>query len=309
MRSKSAYRQGTPVAQIATECSDGVFSAEKMLGKHEPKELLQMSYFYDLLALGQWGLSSSSWALFCLAVFIVGFSKTGLPGITIVAVPLMAMVLPAKISVGVLLPIYMIADLISVWSYWRFAQWRCCFPYLIFVGLGIWAASFVVGAVDDRTFGVVIGWVVLVLILLNVALDAWRAARKTGVSPVETASGKEPSLATSAFFGLSAGLVSALANAAGPIVTLYMIVTRLEKFQFLGTTAVCAFVMNWIKVPLFLSLGSINLESLKLDVAAIPIVVLGGLAGIVFARKLPQKAFKNIVLVFAFLASLKLIAG
>ncbi len=264
-----------------------------------------MTFIFDLLSLTHWNFTPFSWGIFCLTVFIVGFSKTGIPGITIIAVPMMAMIVPAKESVGVMLPIFMLADVISVWSYWRSAKWSYCFPYLAFVGLGVWGASYIVGTVENKTFTVIIGWSVLLLIFLSVAADVVLKNKKRADLPAA----EKPPLVMSMFFGLAAGLFSALANAAGPIVSLYMILSRLEKFQFLGTTAVCAFAMNWIKIPLFVSLGSINAATLKLGAAAIPAVLLGGVAGIFFARKLPQKAFKNIVLALAFLASLKLIVG
>ena len=114
-------------------------------------------------------------------------------------------------------------------------------------------------------------------------------------------------MAMSAFFGSAAGLVSALANAASPIMAIYMIMARLDKFHILGTTAICSFFMNWIKVPLFLSLNMLSVETLKLDIAVIPIIVLGGLAGVVFAKKLPQKAFRKLILVLALASSIKLI--
>ncbi|MDR1622877.1 MAG: sulfite exporter TauE/SafE family protein [Synergistaceae bacterium] len=260
-----------------------------------------MTSLYEFLSLGRWGLSFSSWGVFCLAVFIVGFAKTGLPGITILAVPLVAMVFPPKISVGLMLPIYMLADVLSVWNYRRFAKSRYCLPYLLFVGLGVWSASFVAGAVDDRTFGVIIGWTVAVLVTLSAGTD-FLQKRKKNLEPVEA-----PPLVMSAFFGMTAGLVSALANAAGPIMALYMILARLDKFSILGTTAVCSFFMNWFKVPLFLTLDMLSVETLKLDIATIPIIVLGGLAGIVFAKKLPQEAFKKLILVLALASSIKLI--
>ncbi|MDR1977429.1 MAG: sulfite exporter TauE/SafE family protein [Synergistaceae bacterium] len=282
-----------------------------------------MSGLYEFLSFGR-ELSFSSWGLFALAVFIVGFSKTGLPGVTIVSVPLTAMIFSPKISVGLMLPIYMMGDVISVWSYWRFAQWRYCFPYLLFVGLGVWSASFVAELVDDKTFGVVIGWTVTVLILLSAATDRmqkwgqkWRQPARAEAQVRDEKilqetreareAGKSPAPATSVFFGLVSGLVSALANAAAPIMAIYMIMARLSKFQILGTTAVCSFFMNWIKVPLFLSLNMLSVETLKLDIVSIPMVVVGGLAGILFAKKLPQKAFKNLVLVVALAASVKLI--
>ncbi|MDR2523396.1 MAG: sulfite exporter TauE/SafE family protein [Synergistaceae bacterium] len=259
-----------------------------------------MTYLYELLALEQWDMTPLSAGLFCLAAFIAGFAKTGLPGATIVAVPLMAMVVPPKTSVGVLLPIYMIADVISLCYWWRYAERRCCFPYLLFVGLGIGGGSFVVGAVSDKTFGVIIGSLILSLILLSLLTEALRGRKPADIP-------EAPPLSFSAFFGFTAGLVSTLANAAGPIVSLYMILSRCEKFQFLGTTAVCAFFMNWAKIPLFVSLDAINVNTLKLDAAAIPLVAAGAFAGYLLAKRIPQKAFKNVVFVLAIAASLNLI--
>ncbi|MDR1730719.1 MAG: sulfite exporter TauE/SafE family protein [Synergistaceae bacterium] len=261
---------------------------------------------FNFLSLGQWNLTLPDWGIFCLAVFIVGFAKAGLPGATIIAVPLMAMILPPKISVGVMLPIYMIADIMSVWHWRRYAERNYCFPYLLFVGLGIWGASFIVRAVDNKTFGLLIGWAILILLLISLLTEAW-GKRTQGKNASDAPPPEKPSLAISAFFGFSTGLISSLANAAGPIVSLYMIVSRRNKFQFLGTVAVCAFFMNWAKIPLFVSLGSISLQTLKLDVAAIPAIALGVLAGFILAGKIPQKAFKNVICLLTFLASLNLI--
>ncbi|MDR1375903.1 MAG: sulfite exporter TauE/SafE family protein [Synergistaceae bacterium] len=263
------------------------------------------------LSLDRWELSLASWGIFCLAVFIVGFAKTGLPGSSIIAVPLAAAVFPSKISVGLMLPVYIMADILSVWSYRRYAKRDYCLPYLLFVGLGVWSASFVAEALDDKTFGIVIGWTVAFLVLLTVATGLAQKRKRTAASlesQAENEKGeKSPSLAASAFFGTSSGLVSALANAGAPIMAVYMVMGRLGKFQILGTTAVCAFFMNWLKVPLFLSLNMMNAETLKLDVAMIPLVAAGGLSGIFFAKKLPQEVFKKLVLVLAFVASVKLI--
>ena len=116
-----------------------------------------------------------------------------------------------------------------------------------------------------------------------------------------------PPLIFSIFFGTSTGFVSTLANAAGPIMSLYMILSRRDKFQMLGTLSVCAFFMNWAKVPVFVSSGSISADTLKLNIIAIPIVALGAFVGFKFAKKIPQKAFENVILVLAFAASLNLI--
>lgn len=263
---------------------------------------------YSLLSLEIWGFTPASWAIFALAVFIVGFSKTGLPGITIIAVPLAAMVLPAKISVGVLLPIYMCADIASVVTYFRSANLRYCFPYLIFVAVGVLAAGQVVERMTDANFGALIGWTVLALLTFNFVSD-WLMRKRAGRNPDDLPPIPRPPLRESALFGFLIGLFSALANAAGPISSLYLVRARLPKYEFLGTSAVCAFVLNWFKIPLFISRGMITPDTLKLCVAALPIIVIGGAMGVLVAKRIPQKSFKNLVLALAYIASIKLILG
>jgi len=265
---------------------------------------MSLTYIYELLALSQWNFTPFTTGLFCLAAFIVGLTKAGLPGGTIVAVPLMAMVIPPKISVGVMLPIFMVADVFSI-SFWhRHAQRHYCFPYLLFIGLGIVGASFVVKAIDDKTLGVIIGWLILFLITLNLFTEILRKKSKDkDLSPPPD----KPPLYFSALFGILTGAVSTLANAGGPIISLYLMLSRRDKFQFLGITAVCAFFMNWGKVPVFLSAGSINANTLKLSITAIPMVALGAFMGHKIAEVIPQKVFKNVVFILAFAASLSLI--
>ena len=245
-----------------------------------------------------------STAIFYIASFIVGFSKTGFPGAGIVAIPIMAMVISPKLSIGVMLLLYMVGDVLSIGLWWRHAERHYCLPFLLFVGLGIWGASFVIGAVTDKTFGVIIGGLILSLTVLSLLIGV---LRKAGNSSAASPAPIKPPLSFSVFFGFFTGLVSSLTNAAGPIMSLYLLLFRLEKFQMLGTISVCAFFMNWAKVPLFVSMGNINTDTLKLAAMAVPMVILGGLAGFFLAKKIPQKAFTNLVYFLSIAGSVNLI--
>ena len=263
-----------------------------------------MTYLYELLSLGQWNFTPFTMGLFLLAAFIVGLGRAGLPGAAIVAVPLMAMVVPPKISVGVILPIFMVADVLSLCYWYRYALLRFCFPYLIFIWIGIVGASFIMTAVDDKTFGVIIGWLILFLLALGFFTEKFR---KNGKDNDLSSSPVKPSLQVSAFIGVLTGVVSALANASGPLVTLYVMMSRMDKFHFIGTVSVCAFFINWAKVPVFLSAGRLSIDTLKLSIAAIPMVVVGTFMGYKLAKIIPQKAFKNVILALAFVSALNLI--
>jgi uncharacterized membrane protein YfcA len=115
---------------------------------------------------------------------------------------------------------------------------------------------------------------------------------------------------TSALFaapiGLLAGAATMLANAAGSVMMVYMLAMRLPKTAFVSTVAVYFLLMNLFKVPFSAKLGLINPESLLLNLALLPAVAAGALAGFVLLRKMPEKPFEAAVMVLTALGALRL---
>jgi hypothetical protein len=73
---------------------------------------------------GVYALTAGKWVLAAVASFVVGLSKTGIPGLSIIFVPLFAFALPARISTGALLPLLILGDVVAVTWYRRHAVWR-----------------------------------------------------------------------------------------------------------------------------------------------------------------------------------------
>jgi hypothetical protein len=107
--------------------------------------------------------------------------------------------------------------------------------------------------------------------------------------------------------GVLAGFTTTVANAAGPVMVLYLLAMRLPKLEFLGTSAAFFLAINWIKVPFMLQLGLINLESLALNLWLLPAVVIGALLGRWVVLKVNQQVFENTALVLTALAAVKLV--
>ena len=107
--------------------------------------------------------------------------------------------------------------------------------------------------------------------------------------------------------GFLAGLTTMLANAAGPVMILYLLSVRLPKTQFVGTSAWFFFIVNWLKVPFSVRLGLITWPSIQLDLMMLPLIVIGAVAGILFLRRIPQKAFNSIIQLLAAAAAAKLL--
>jgi len=239
---------------------------------------------------------SIEWFVVALCSVMVGISKCGLPGVGIVAIPLMAWVLPAKSSVGVLLGILILGDLFAASYYRRHARWGHIARLLPVAFCGIVGGYFALDAVDNSQLRKIIGVIVLSMLFLRCFRERFSEA------------GSVPKgLWFAILMGLFAGVATMMANAAGPVMIIYLISMRLGKREFVGTAAWFFFVVNWVKVPFSASLELMTAESLKFDLMMFPFVALGAITGIMLLKKIPQRTFSALVQVLAGAAAIKLL--
>lgn len=238
------------------------------------------------------------WALLAAGAFTAGFSKTGIPGLSIMFVAVFSNLMPARQATGVVLPLLILGDIFAVVSYRAHAKWshvlRLLGPTIAGVLLG-WVA---LRMADDRQTTRLIG--VLLAVMLAVHL-----MRKARPSSAEEASHAPLWLAVLA--GVFAGFATQVANAAGPVMMLYLLAMRLPKLEFLGTSAVFFMTVNLFKVPFMVQLGVINGSSLWVNLWLAPAVIAGALIGRVVADKVNQRAFEVVALVLTALATAKLL--
>jgi uncharacterized membrane protein YfcA len=240
-----------------------------------------------------------------LAGYIVGMSKTGIPGGGLLAIPLFATVFEGRMIVGASLPVLMFADLFAFSWYRRHARWDLLKPLAVWVGLGylFGIVFFVAVGTATRSLEIVIGSIVLTI----VAIQAWRMWRG---APERSAT-----LATAATYGTAGGFTTFVANAAGPVINTYLVGLRLPKHQLMGTTAWLYLVVNLSKVPLYLALGAwtsggrfFTGASLLFDLLLVPAVLAGVYTGRALFHRIPQQAFLLVVLVLSAGGALKLLA-
>jgi uncharacterized protein len=237
----------------------------------------------------------SLWAL--LAALLVGFSKTGLPGAAIPAVALMAEAFrdDTKLSIGAMLPILLVGDLFALAYYRRHAHWSRLWELFPYVLVGMIPGYLVLWLTPGDGLRVLLGVIVLLLLLVQITRQwfAWRPLpdRRWLVGTT----------------GLLAGFGTTVGNAAGPVMSIYLVSQRLDKQEFLGTAGWFFFLVNSSKIPLYTALGMITPQTLQLDALLVPVVVLGALVGVLVARHIPQKIFNVLVLLLAGLAALRLV--
>jgi uncharacterized membrane protein YfcA len=229
-------------------------------------------------------------ALAALAGLLTGVAKTGLPGFGILAVPLMVLAVgDARHSAGWLLPLLCLADLFAITAYRRHAQAQRLFGLLPWVLAGIAGGALALAA-PERHLRLLVAGIVIFMIGLR-WLRGRRAAAGGAAAPAPVDRWWQ-----SAGYGASAGFATTVANAAGPVMNLYLLARRLPKDQFVATGAWFFFVVNLVKLPIYAGHGLIDRRSLLFDLALAPSVVAGALLGRVLLRRMPQAAFDRLVM-------------
>jgi len=240
------------------------------------------------------------WAVAGVAALLVGFSKTGIAGLGILIVPLMVEVFPAKESVGALLPMLIVGDVFAVVYYRRHAVWGHLVGLLPWVMGGIALGFVALRSMNSDQLKPALGSLVLVLIGLRLVrhrFGDWFENR----------------LPRAWWFvagvGVVAGFATMLGNAAGAIMSVYLLAQGLKKREFMGTGAWFYMIVNLVKVPLNVQLGLVSGGSLLFDACVVPAIVVGALVGVRVLPVVPQKVFDRVILVLAAAASVRLIVS
>ena len=227
-------------------------------------------------------LETWQWLIGVLAAYCAGVSKTGLPGLSILIVPLMVlMVGDARASAAWLLPMLCVADIFAV-AYWRKnAAAGRLFSLTPWVLLGM-AGGAAALSLPEKVLRPCVGGIVLVM------LAAYLIRRYS----------KNPSAITPhpVVYGAAAGLATTVANAAGPVMNLYLLSKRLPKDEFVATGAWFFFIVNLTKVPIYAWHHMFSARSLAFDLMMVPAVCLGAVSGRKLVDHIPAALFEWLIL-------------
>lgn len=254
-------------------------------------------------------LETWQWLLGGLAALLVGISKTGVPGIGIMVVPLLGAAFGGRLGAGVMLPMLIMGDIFAVTWYRRHAQWDKLVGLLPWVAVGLALGTAALKITGDSKSsrdltGVVIGWIVMAMVAAHL-LRTWLGDRLTPTSHIGMAS-----------TGTAAGFATMVSNAAGPVMQMYLAAHRLPKEQFMGTIAWYFFVINVSKFPVYVVLSGlipakplVTGESLVFNAAVFPAILIGVYSGKWLLPRIPQKAFESVIIALAAAGAAKLIVG
>ena len=226
---------------------------------------------------------------------LVGFSKSGIPGVGILQVPLIALAVgDARASLGWLLPILIYGDVFAILFYRQHAQWKKIAELLPWIGLGLLAGWQGLRLIRPEIFGPMLGGLILSMVFIDVLRrrmnsDQWE---------------KHPVIAV--FVGILTGFSTTVGNAAGPVMNIYLVFRGFNKTAFLGSMGWLFLIINTLKIPIYSLENVLGIDSFLSTLWMIPAVALGAFTGRWIQPKIPQETFNCIVIILTVIAAIKL---
>jgi uncharacterized membrane protein YfcA len=237
--------------------------------------------------------------LAALGALCIGMAKAGLSGCGLVSVLLFAEAFGAKESTGIVLPLLISADFMGYFLLRGSGKWRQIIPLVPPALIGVVIGWWLLDKLDNHLARLVIGWLILALLALKLLLD-WKRDQLKALHRHHVFTW---------FLGIAAGIATMLANAAGPVMAVYLLAQRFEKSEYLGVFTRFFLFINLVKVPFSANIGLINPPSLLTNLVLLPVVMLGAVLGWRLVKVMSQRVFEWVIFLFALLAAARLVLG
>ena len=238
-----------------------------------------------MIELFSYTLTYSTAGMLLFTAFLIGMSKTGVAGVALFTIPIMAIIFVGKDSSGLMLPLLVMADLFAVTYYRRHVNWSYLVKLFPSAAVGVILATLIGNYIDDQLFRSVMG----IIIFVSLAIMLWMETANKDAIP--------DYMWFAILMGLLGGFTSMIGNLAAAVMALYLLSMRLPKNEYIGTGAWFFLAVNVFKVPFHVfAWHTISLNSFYLNVALLPIIALGAFVGIRIVRIIPEKQYRWLIL-------------
>ena len=228
--------------------------------------------------------------------FTIGLAKGGFNAIGALTTPILSLVLPVSLAVGVLLPMLLVGDAFAVYSYWREWDWPLLRRMLPAAFVGALVGTWLLAVMTPNALRLALAVFVLLLVAYKFASD-----RITRLA-------YQPRGWHAPATGVLAGIASGMFNTGGPPFNAYLLLQKMPPRTFIATTALFFALVNLLKVPGFLITGVLDVPLLLSLWWVLLFIPLGLAAARWLVSRVNQRAFEWIIVALLVVSSVVLFA-
>ena len=230
------------------------------------------------------------------AIILYGIAKSGLGGsMTLISVPLMTIVMPLNQALGIILPILIFSDFIAVYKYRKEFDLGTLKLMVPFAAIGIIIGSLTFSYFSEELLKFIIG------VMGFLFAGHYFLFKKKKI--IDT----KKNIFKGAICSSIAGFTSFCVHAGGTPTSIYLLPLRLKKEIYVGTRIIFFTFVNLIKLPLYIYLSMVNLETFSQSLMLIPLAIIGIFIGYRILKIIEENVFYNMIYVLILIASSKLI--
>ena len=230
------------------------------------------------------------------AIILFGIAKSGLGGsMALISIPLMTISMPLTAALGIILPILIFSDFIATYKYRKEFDLETLKLLIPFAAVGIFIGSLSFSYFSEELLKFIIG------------LMGFLFAGHYFFIKKNKEEKSEKNFFKGGICSIIAGFTSFSVHAGGTPTSLYLLPLRMKKEIYVGTRIIFFTFVNLIKLPLYINLSMMNLETFKQSIILFPVALVGILIGYKLLKIIEEKLFYNILYALIFMTSSKLI--
>ena len=230
------------------------------------------------------------------AIILYGIAKSGLGGsISLISVPLMTLVMPLTQALAIILPILIFSDIVAVYRFRKEFDFSTLKLIVPFAGIGIFIGSLTFSYFSEDILKFIVG-------LMGFFFTAHYFLLKKNKKEQSKKNFLKGSICSAV-----AGFTSFCVHAGGTPTSIYLLPLRMKKEIYVGTRVIFFTFVNLIKLPFYLHLSMLNLETFKQSMILLPLAILGIYIGYKLLKIIDENLFYNILYILILITSSKLI--
>ena len=232
------------------------------------------------------------------AIIFAGISKAGFgSGAAFAATPLLALVIDPALAVGLMLPLLMLVDAVTLKPYWK--QWSLPDAQLLIFGAipGVLAGALFWRFASPDVLRLLLGIISLAFVMFQLARAADIIRVRQRPFPAQVG------LIT----GAIGGFTSFVSHAGGPPVAIYLLAKGMGKTAYQATSVLVFWAINIAKAIPYAFLGIFTMQTLEAGLYLAPAALLGAWLGVKAHRVIPERAFFAVTYVLLTITGSKLI--
>ncbi len=230
------------------------------------------------------------------AIILYGIAKSGLGGsISLISVPLMTLVMPLTQALAIILPILIFSDIVAVYRFRKEFDFSTLKLIVPFAGIGIFIGSLTFSYFSEDILKFIVG-------LMGFFFTAHYFLFKKNKEEKSKKNFLKGGICSAV-----AGFTSFCVHAGGTPTSIYLLPLRMKKEIYVGTRVIFFTFVNLIKLPFYLHLSMLNLQTFKQSMILLPLAILGIYIGYKILKIIDENLFYNILYILILATSSKLI--